>query len=72
MVLKGRDYGFIGLKLKDLIFYENGNSSAHSAGEHSRVERLNNVKRWTGREDEDKEWIANGWRNPRFAALQAL
>jgi hypothetical protein len=25
MVLKARDYGFIGLKLKGLIFYKSGN-----------------------------------------------
>lgn len=28
MVLKARDYGFIGLKLKGLIFHESGNNKA--------------------------------------------
>jgi hypothetical protein len=28
MVLEARDYGFIGVKLKGLIFYESGNQRA--------------------------------------------
>jgi hypothetical protein len=30
MVLKARDYGFIGLKLKGLIFYKSGNQRARA------------------------------------------
>jgi hypothetical protein len=32
MVLEARDYGFIGLKLKGLIFHEGGNQRAHRKG----------------------------------------
>jgi hypothetical protein len=35
MVLKARDYGFIGLKLKGLIFHESGNRGAQAACEYS-------------------------------------
>jgi hypothetical protein len=34
MVLKARDYGFIGLKLKGLIFHESGNQGARGMNIH--------------------------------------
>jgi hypothetical protein len=37
MVLKAPDYGFIGLKLKGLIFHKSGNNRAQGANEYSSV-----------------------------------
>jgi hypothetical protein len=39
MVLKAPDYGFIGLKLKGLIFPASGNRGAHGAIEYLSVGR---------------------------------
>jgi hypothetical protein len=39
MVLKARDYGFIGLKLKGLIFYKSGHKRARGQKNIRRLER---------------------------------
>lgn len=73
MVLKGRDYGFIGLKLKGLIFHESADKPSTGTFSTKLVQRNAATEmRWLAANIEYKEDMQGEARVKGFAALQPL